>query len=123
MDKVLWREGPVDQYLHQLDSFLQQLLLLVHITGDQPGHATKLLGLQHQNTLQDRHCNIFIKHGLVSTVTSYHKGYSISNITKIIHWYLPRPVSELLVYYLWLVLPFREALERLTRGTRKSAFL
>ena len=33
VDKVLWREGPVDQYLHQLDSFLQQLLLLVHVTG------------------------------------------------------------------------------------------
>ena len=59
----------------------------------------------------------------MSTVTSYHKGYSVSNTTKIIHRYLPRPVSELLVYYLWLVLPFREALEGLTRGLRGSAFL
>jgi hypothetical protein len=27
-------------------------------------------------------------------------------------------VSELVVYYLWLILPFREALERLARGYR-----
>jgi hypothetical protein len=61
----------------------------------------------------------------VSTVTTYHKGYSISNTTKIIHYYLPKAVSELVVYYLWLVLPFREALEWLARGRRRpaSAFL
>jgi hypothetical protein len=36
----------------------------------------------------------------VSTVTTYHNGYSISNTTKIIHCYLPKAVSELVVYYL-----------------------
>jgi hypothetical protein len=37
-------------------------------------------------------------HGLVSFVTFYHKGYSVSRSTKIIHWYLPEAISELLVY-------------------------
>jgi hypothetical protein len=108
-----------------VDGFLQCLLLLVHITSRQPARATKLLGLRHRNTLQGRHQNIFIKHGLVSMVTMYHKGYSISNTTKIIHRYLPKAVSELVVYYLWLVLPFREALERLAWGCHgpASAFL
>jgi hypothetical protein len=124
-DEVLWQEGPVAQYLQQVDKFLQCLLLLVHITGGQPARATKLLGLCHCNTLQGRHQNIFIKHGLVSTVTTYHKGYSISNTTKIIHCYLPKAVSKLVVYYLWLVLPFHEALEWLARGRHRpaSAFL
>jgi hypothetical protein len=124
-DEVLWREGPVANYLQQVDRFLQRLLLLVHITSGQPARATELLGLRHRNTLQGRHRNIFIEHGLVSTVTTYHKGYSISNTTKIIHRYLPKAVSELVVYYLWLILPFHEALERLARGHRgpASAFL
>ena len=39
-------------------------------------------------------------------ITYYHKGYSIQNSTKIIHRYLPREIGELLVYYLWLVVPF-----------------
>jgi hypothetical protein len=125
VDEVLWREGPVANYLQQVDRFLQRLLLLVHITSGQPARATELLGLRHRNTLQGRHRNIFIEHGLVSTVTTYHKGYSISNTTKIIHRYLPKAVSELVVYYLWLILPFREALERLAQGHRgpASAFL
>jgi hypothetical protein len=108
-----------------VDGFLQWLLLLIHITSSQPARATELLGLCHRNTLQGRHQNIFIKHGLVSTVTTYHKGYSISNTTKIIYHYLPKAVSELVVYYLWLILPFREALERLARGHYgpASAFL
>jgi hypothetical protein len=124
-DEVLWRNEPVDEYLRQVDRFLQRLLLLVHITGGQPARATELLSLRHRNTIQGRHRNIFIEHGLVSTVTTYHKGYSVSNTTKIIHRYLPKAVSELVVYYLWLVLPFCEALQRLACGHRgaASAFL
>jgi hypothetical protein len=78
----------------------------VHITGSQPGQATKLLTLTYSNTKHGRHWSIFIKHSLVSTVTTYYKGYLISNSTKIIHHYLPKVVSELVVYYLWLILPF-----------------
>jgi hypothetical protein len=66
----------VDQYLQQVKGFLERLLLLVHITGGQPAWATELLSLRHSNTIHGRHHNIFIEHGLVSTVTTYYKGYS-----------------------------------------------
>lgn len=69
------------------------------------------MSLQHSNTAQGHHRSIYIEEGLVSTVTSYHKGYNITGSTKIIHRYLPKEVSELLVYYLWLVLPFSQRLE------------
>ena len=111
--QVVWRLSAVDKYLQQVDRFLHRLLLLVHITGGQPIRATELLSLRHSNTVHGRHRSIFIEHGLVSTVTAYHKGYSVSNSTKIIHRYLPKVVSELVVYYLWLILPFRQAIERL----------
>jgi hypothetical protein len=111
----------VAQYLQQVDRFLQQLLLLIHITGSQPGWATELLTLTHSNTKHGCHQSIFIKHSLVSTVTTYHKGYLISNSTKLIHCYLPKVVSELVVYYLWLILPFCQSLQRLARGQHGTA--
>lgn len=62
---------------------------------------------------------------MVSTVTSYYKGYNITGSTKIIHRYLPKEVSELLVYYLWLVLPFWQQLDVLVykRKEPPSSFL
>jgi hypothetical protein len=67
-----------------------------------------------------------VEDGLIALVTSYHKGYSCSGITKIIHRYPPPELGELLVYYLWLVLPFLQKLDLLSphaSGKRKSSFL
>jgi len=49
--------------------------------------------------------------GLISFVTAYHKGYEYSEKTKLIQRFLPKEVGELLVYYLWLVLPFFETMQ------------
>jgi hypothetical protein len=87
--------------------------LLIHITGGQPARGTELLSLQHYNTVHGLLRNIFIENGLVSFVICYHKGYSIKGSTRIIHRYLPKEVSELVVYYLWLVLPFTRQLQLL----------
>ncbi|KAF7566054.1 hypothetical protein PtrM4_143740 [Pyrenophora tritici-repentis] len=57
--------------------------------------------------------NIFIEDGMVVFVTRYHKGYKVSGDVKIIHRYLPREVGELVVWYMWLVLPFQQRLEAL----------
>jgi hypothetical protein len=46
-------------------------------------------------------------------VTRYHKGYNVSSDVKIIHRYLLREVGELVVWYMWLVLPFQQRLEAL----------
>jgi hypothetical protein len=109
--QVVWKRKAVQTYFTKRDQFLEQLLLLVHITSGQPARGTELLSLQHSNTAQGHHRSIFIEEGLISTVTSYHKGYNITGSTKIIHRYLPKEVSELLVYYLWLVLPFSHKLD------------
>ena len=54
-------------------------------------------------------------------VTSYHKGYTCTGSTKIIHRYLLFEVSELSVFYLWLVLPFVRKAGLLQRRKRCSA--
>lgn len=71
--------------------------------------------LRHSNSTYHR--SIFLEHGLVATVTTYHKSYHTQGVAKIIHRYLPRPVSEILVYYLWLVAPFVTELAVLTDPT------
>lgn len=48
---------------------------------------------------------------MVTLVSAYHKGFYASNDVKIIHRYVPREVGELIVWYLWLVLPFVQQLE------------
>jgi hypothetical protein len=40
----------VQAYLEKVDKFLERLLLLIHMTGDQPPRGTELIGLQHNST-------------------------------------------------------------------------
>jgi hypothetical protein len=123
--QLRWEKKAVQAYFEKVDNFLERLLLLIHMTGGQPPRGTELMGLQHSNTAQGQHRGIFVEEGLISTVTSYHKGYNITGSTKIIHRYLPKEVSELLVYYLWLVLPFWQQLDTLVykRKDPHSTFL
>lgn len=117
--QVIWRQSAVDEYHQLVARFLERLLLLVHVTAGQPARGTEIIALRHSNTPEGRHRSIFIEHGLVSTVTSYHKSQSITNSTKIIHRYLPRVVSELMVYYLWLIQPFTETISMLASGSSR----
>jgi hypothetical protein len=98
--QLQWKKKAVQAYFDRLDQFLEQLLLLIHMTGGQLPRGTKLIGLQHSNTAQGQHRGMFVEKSSISTVTSYHKGYNITGSTKIIHRYLPSEASELLVYYL-----------------------
>lgn len=79
------------------------------MTTSQPRQAPELLSIRYRNT-EGGHRNIFVKDGLIVFATKYHKGFYASNDAKIIHRYLPHAVGELVVWYLWLVLPFVERL-------------
>jgi superfamily II DNA helicase RecQ len=113
-----------DQYQRSIDRFRELLLLGFHLCGGQPGRAPEILGMRWKNTSQGGTRNIFIEDGLVAFVTGYHKGYRNSGNVKIIHRYLPREIGELLVYYLWLVLPFHERVQYEAHQRRcNSAFI
>jgi hypothetical protein len=104
--KDVWKLSLAKEYVAKINSFLERLLLLVHLTAGQPARSTELLSLRCCNIVNGHYRNIFIKNSLISTVTAYHKGYNIVGSTKIIHRYLPKEVSELVVYHLWFILPF-----------------
>jgi hypothetical protein len=116
--QLVWSQKAVRSYNSRVEAFLERLLLLVHITSGQPARGTETLSLRHVNTMNGHHRNIFVEHGMISTVTTYHKGYTISGNTKIIHRYLPKEVGELLVYYLWMIQPLRRKLELLVLRRR-----
>ena len=61
--------------------------------------------------MNGEHRNVFVEDDLLMFVTRYHKGYNMTNFVKVIHRYLPQEVSELLMLYLWLVLPFWERVQ------------
>ena len=101
----------VERYMDRVVAFREKLAVLVHIVEGQPARWPELGSVRHSNTVKGGHRNIFIEDGMVVFVTRYHKGYNVSGDIKIIHRYLPREVGELLVYYMWLVLPFQQRLE------------
>lgn len=117
-DEVIWSIKSIKEYCKEVNDFLETLLLLIHITGGQPARGSEITSLQHLNTAFHR--NVFVEDGLVAFVIAYHKGYTCTGSTKIIHRYLPYEVSELLVYYLWLILPFLQKLELLCPKPTKS---
>ncbi len=94
--KLVWDKQAVQRYCKRVEAFLERLLLLIHIASGQRARGTEITGLQHTNSTFHR--NVFIEDGLVALVTSYHKGYRCTGSTKIIHRYLPKELSELVVY-------------------------
>ena len=119
-----WRRKAITKYQREMEAFQEELLILMHCTGGQAARATEIIGIRHQNTRNGGVRNIFVEDGLVVFVTSYHKGYEFSEKIKVIQRFLPREVGELLVYYLWLVLPFWESIEMMTdRVTELSPFV
>jgi hypothetical protein len=98
-------------WMRKVARFRGLLLILMHISGGQPVRGPEILSVRHRNTAAGGHRNLFVEDGGVVFVTRYHKGFQISGDVKIIHRYLPREVGELVVWYLWLALPFIQRME------------
>ncbi|KAI0997534.1 hypothetical protein K3495_g10655 [Podosphaera aphanis] len=110
--EINWRKDAVKTYMQSVKRVKEQMLVLIHITGGQPARGTEILSVLHRNSMDN--CGtrgIFVENGLVSIVTGYHETFGPSGKGKVVHRYLPKEVSELLVYYLWLVQPFVNILQ------------
>jgi hypothetical protein len=70
-------------------AFRRKLSIAIYIYSGQPARAPELLSIRYKNTDSGGHRNVFIEDGMVTIVTSYHKGFYVSNDMKIIHRYLP----------------------------------
>jgi hypothetical protein len=102
----LWNHQTYNQYGIKLIEFQKFLLGMIHLTAGQPARGTEIVGIRFMNTLNGGLRNIFVEDGSICIYTTYHKNYTQNDKWKPIFRYLPRPIGQLLVWYLWLVIPF-----------------
>jgi hypothetical protein len=101
----------MEQYEQHLVRFQEQLLFCCHFSGGQPSRAPEILSIRHRNTANGGIRNVGVENGLMFYVPKTHKNYMQTGSMKIVHHWLPREVGELMLYYLWLVLPFWERVQ------------
>ncbi|GJC88126.1 hypothetical protein ColLi_10964 [Colletotrichum liriopes] len=112
------------EYSHVFGRFRELLWLLMHMLGGQPGRATELAGIRHVNTINGGSGTSSHTTGQCASLQHTTRGSGAQGQAKVIHRYLPREVGELLVWYLWLVLPFwQEVQGTVSRSGRYSAYL
>jgi superfamily II DNA helicase RecQ len=115
-------QAKLDEYGQVLEKLRRILFGLIHLTAGQPARGTEITNLRFENTLTPR--NIIIDRRLVAIRTSYHKMMLQTSEAKHIYRYLPPCVGELLVHYLWLILPFWQFMKGSSMESReKSLYL
>lgn len=126
-EENLWNPTKLTEYFNLIRQFKDKLLTLVHLTSGAPARGTELISIRFQNTENGGLRSVFIENGLLALVPTYHKGINTTGKPKVIHRYLPKEVSLLVIYYLWLVIPFeyniRILFETTPEKTGPTAFL
>ncbi len=116
-DDIQWNQKAVEDYFRGVRRFKEECAVLVHLTAGAPARATELISIQVENGLDGRgQRGVFIENGMVDMVTSYHKGWSASKKSKIIHRYVPREVGELIVYSMSLLEPWVRQLQNMVHN-------
>jgi superfamily II DNA or RNA helicase len=115
-----FRMPAIDRFFRVVSQFRERLSVAVHVCAGQPSRGPELMSIRHRNSERERR-NIFIEDGMVTFVSRYHKGFHVANDTKVIFRYLPREIGELVIWYLWLVLPFVEQMQSYQRHIRGEA--
>ncbi|KAH5441620.1 hypothetical protein HBI60_255780 [Parastagonospora nodorum] len=118
----MWTHSAVRKFIKRIDSFLELLFLLVHITGGQPARGTEIASARWRNDYaQDR--NIYVIDGQVAFITRYNKTQSQWDQPKIIPRFLPSAVGQILLLYLVYICPLREYLCCTVLGNSYSDYL
>ena len=94
----------------------------MHIGGGQPARGPEITGIRHSNGItRDR--NVFVLDGQMVFITQYHKSEAVLSSPKVVPWFLPARISQLLAVYLAYVCPFADRLNDNTKGLECSEFI
>ncbi|KAG6979012.1 ATP-dependent DNA helicase Q-like 3 [Fusarium oxysporum f. sp. conglutinans] len=114
----------VKSYGRLVEQFREVLNLLWITLCGMPMRTTEATGVRMCNTVNGGIRNIFAHGTMLFFVVLYHKGFRRTGSAKVIHRYLPREVSELVIWYMWIVLEFWQQVQGMVKGgDRCSAFL
>lgn len=113
---ISFRRGRARLFLAALTELRELLWAAMHLTSGQPARATEIMSVRVVNTLNGGTRNLLFSRGALMWVTLYHKGYRQANRTKVVHRFLPRPLAKLLIWYLWIILPFAQVITMVLEG-------
>ena len=82
-----WKQSTFQSYEASVERFLEHLLILFHMTGEQPVRESEVLSIRWRNTDMIR--NTFIDYGLVVGIPRYNKTRSVSGKDRPIPRFLP----------------------------------
>jgi hypothetical protein len=119
---IRFKPEAVAKYKRKVEQLMEQLLILVHVTGGQPARGTEITILRYLNAQQNMR-NVYIQDGRVVLVTRYHKAQVSTGQLRVIPRFLPTGVGQLLVTYLADVLPFVQLLNSATGSKSPRGFL
>jgi hypothetical protein len=76
LPRTLWHDAAVAAYMRTVRRFKESLFALVHLSAGGPARGTEITSIQYKNSAEgDGHWGVFLDRGLVSFVSTYHKGY------------------------------------------------
>lgn len=114
-----WNTDAVVEYLRTVKKLKEKGIVLKYLSGGALGRSTELISIQYENGKHARsQRGIFMDNGMLSFVTSYHKGFSTSQSMKVVYRFVPQEVGEVFIYYLWLIRPFERVLQGLVQEQR-----
>jgi hypothetical protein len=88
--RTLWHDAAVAAYMKTVRRFKKTLFALVHLSAGGPARGTEITSIQYKNSAEGvGHWGVFLDRGLVSFVSTYHKGYDFTKKVKAIHRYVP----------------------------------
>jgi superfamily II DNA helicase RecQ len=124
-EDIQWNRKGVEDYFRTYRRFKEECAVLVHLTAGSPARATELTSIQIENGPEGRgQRGVFIDNGMVDFVTAYHKGWSASKKSKVIHRFVPREVGQLIVQSMWLLEPWIRQLQNMVHSqTEFSPFI
>lgn len=117
-----YEEKAVQQYGRTFEQCRERIFILMHKLS-MPARSPDISAIRYENTVNGGVRNIFIHNGMVSFVTSYHKGFRNTGVSKIIHRYVPREVGELIIWFLWIPLRWWQRVQGSIHGGRCSPFM
>ncbi|KAK4074637.1 hypothetical protein Purlil1_12914 [Purpureocillium lilacinum] len=123
-DDCPYKACAVDKYARALEQFRERLWMVMHMVAGQPARSAETLGIRYVNTVHGGVRNILAHNGMICLVMSDHENTRSTSEARPIHRYLPREVGELLVWYLWLALPFWQEVQGIVKQADiRSPFL
>lgn len=110
-EPIQWRQDAMEEFEQHLVNVQEGLLFICHFAGGPPSRSPEILSVRHRNTANGGLRNIGVENGLMFFAPKTSKNYLQRLKLKVVHHYLPQEVSEILMYYLWLVLPYWEKVQ------------